>query len=128
MGKPRILVVDDEPDVVEVIERALESEQFEVIPAYDGLSALDLAESEGPDLILLDIMMPMMSGYEVIEQLKVNPQTQRIPVVCLTSAHTVDARARCKQAGATALVMKPFSPAELVAQIRRYLPAGDEPR
>ena len=126
--KPRILVVDDEPDVVAVIARALTSEDFEVISAYDGISALDLAESERPDLILLDIMMPMMSGYEVCEQLKANPQTKSIPVVCLSSAHTADARERSRKVGALTLVLKPFTSAELVAQIRRHLQPSPETR
>ena len=122
MDKPKILVVDDEPDVVTLIERSLKVEGFEVVTAYDGILALDLAETDKPDLILLDIMMPMMSGYEICQQLKSNPLTQQIPVVCLSSAHSMDARARSRQVGAVTLLMKPFSPAELVAQIRRYLP------
>ena len=120
--KPKILVVDDEPDVVMFIERSLHSDDFDVVTAYDGISALDLAESQGPDLILLDIMMPMMSGYEVCEQLRANPQTQDIPIITMSSAHTPDARAHSIKHGATTLLMKPFLPAELVAQIRRHLP------
>ncbi len=126
MGKARVLVVDDELDVVQFIERALKDEQMEVICAYDGLSALDLAEMERPDVIVLDIMMPMMSGYEVAEQLKANPQTHHIPILCLTSAHTLDARIRCRQVGASTVILKPFLPAELVAQIRRFLPKAGE--
>ena len=124
--KYKILVVDDEPDVVMFIERSLVSEHFDVITAYDGISALDLAESNGPDLILIDIMMPMMSGYEVCEQLRANPQTQNIPIITMSSAHTPDARAHSIKHGATTLLMKPFQPAELVAQIRRHLPAREE--
>lgn len=120
--KPKILVVDDEPDVVMFIERSLHSEDFEVVTAYDGISALDLAESQRPDLILLDIMMPMMSGYEVCEQLRANPQTESIPIITMSSAHTPDARAQSLKHGATTLLVKPFLPAELVAQIRRHLP------
>ena len=121
-----ILVVDDEPDVVQLITRTLQTEGFEVVNAYDGISALDLAESENPDLLLLDIMMPMMSGYEVCEQLKANPGTRSIPVLCLSSAHTIDARERSRKAGAATLVVKPFTAAELVAQIRRYLPQSQQ--
>ena len=86
MKKPKILIVDDEPDIVTVIERTLAAEGFDFCTAYDGIGALDLAGSESPDVILLDIMMPMMSGYEVCEQLKGNPQTRDIPIVCVTSA------------------------------------------
>ena len=126
MPKPKILIVDDEPDVVTLIERALESEGFESVAAYDGISALDIAEAEEPSVILLDIMMPMMSGYEVCEQLKANPQTQGIPIICVTSAHTTEAVARCRQVGANALLTKPFSPAELIAQINRQLAKTEE--
>ena len=121
MAKPRVLIVDDETDVVEFIGRTLQSEGFDVISAYDGIGALDLVDSEKPDVIVLDIMMPMMSGYEVCEQLKANPQTQDIPIICVSSAHTPDARALSLRVGASTLVVKPFRPAELVAQIRRYL-------
>lgn len=120
-AKPRILVVDDEPDVVEMFSRALQGEQFEVLEAYDGISGLDIAATEQPDLVLLDIMMPMMSGYEVLSQLRSDPQTQRIPVVCVTSAHTVEAREQSRAAGAQAILVKPFRPAELIAQVRRVL-------
>jgi len=121
VDKPKILVVDDEPDVVELIERTLKSEGFEVVSAFDGIGAIDLADTEKPDLVLLDIMMPMMSGYEVCEQIKSNPRTKDIPVICVSSAHTPDARAQSLKVGASTLVVKPFFPAELVAQIRRHL-------
>lgn len=122
MAKPKILVVDDEPDVVEFIERTLRPEGFEVISASDGMGALDMVDSEKPDLVLLDIMMPVMSGYEVCELIKSNPQTKNTPVICVSSAHTPDARALSLRVGAATLIVKPFLPAELVAQIRRYLP------
>ncbi len=114
-------MVDDEPDVVTTIEHTLKAYGMDVIRAYDGISALDLVSTEKPDLVLLDIMMPMMSGYEVCEQIKANPVTQHIPVVCVSSAHTPDARAHSIRAGAAELITKPFMPAELVAQIRRHL-------
>lgn len=121
MSNPKILVVDDEPDVVAFIERTLRTEGFDVVSAFDGISALDLVDAEKPDLVLLDLMMPMISGYEVCEQIKANPQTQAIPVICVSSAHTPDARAHTLRLGAATLIVKPFLPMELVAQIRRYL-------
>jgi len=77
--------------------------------------------------VLLDIMMPMMSGYEVCEQLKANPVTQNIPVVCLTSAVAADARVRSLQAGAADVLTKPILPAELVAQLHRHVAHGQTP-
>jgi DNA-binding response OmpR family regulator len=122
MRNPKILVVDDEPDVVSLLEATLRADGFDVVKAYDGIGALDLISSEKPDLVLLDIMMPMMSGYEVCEQIKSNPQTRNIPVVCLSSAHSPDARAHSLRSGAATLVTKPFLSAELLTQIRRHLP------
>ena len=127
MASPKILVVDDEPDVVSFLERILKADGFDVVTAYDGIGALDLMASEKPDLVLLDVMMPMISGYEVCEQIKADPQTQHIPVVCVSSAHSPDARAQSIRVGAAELITKPFLPAELVAQIRRHLRAA-EPR
>jgi DNA-binding response OmpR family regulator len=121
VSKPKILVVDDEPDVVAFMERTLRTEGFDVVSAFDGISALDLVDAEKPDLVLLDLMMPMISGYEVCEQIKANPQTQGIPIICVSSAHTPDARAHTLRLGAATLIVKPFLPMELVAQIRRYL-------
>lgn len=120
----RILVVDDEPDIVEFLEKTLRTDGYQVLPAYDGIAALDMASTEKPDLIILDIMMPMMSGYEVCEQLKSNPATQQIPVLCVSSAHSADARAKSMRSGAVNLITKPFLPTELLAQVRRYLPQG----
>ena len=122
MAKNKILIVDDEPDVLSFLERILRAEDFEVFSAYDGIGALDMVSTEQPDIILLDIMMPMMSGYEVCEQVKSNPQTKHIPVICISSAHTPDARSHSMRVGAVDLITKPFLPAELLAQIRRYLP------
>ena len=102
-------------------QRTLLLEGFEVLPAFDGISALDLAESEQPALILLDIMMPMMNGYEVCQQVKANPATQHIPVLCVTSAQNPDVAANARNAGAQALLVKPFTTKELVVQINRML-------
>ncbi len=127
MDKPTILIVDDEEDVVNLWQRALLMEGFDVLPAYDGISALDLAESEQPSLILLDIMMPMMSGYEVCQQVKSNPQTQHIPILCVTSAQSAEVAANARRAGAQGLMVKPFTTKELVVQINRMLGASNPP-
>lgn len=123
----KILVVDDEQDVVALIETTLKGEGFDVVTAYDGITALDVCNTEKPDLILLDIMMPMMSGYEVCEQIKANPLTQHIPVLCISSAHSPEARAHCFRVGAVELLKKPFLPAELIAQVKRHLKESGKP-
>jgi len=123
----KILVVDDEPDVVALLETTLKGEGFDVVTAYDGITALDVCNSEKPDLVLLDIMMPMMSGYEVCEQIKANPLTQHIPVLCISSAHSPEARAHCFRVGAVELLKKPFLPAELIAQVKRHLKESGKP-
>lgn len=126
MAKPKILIVDDEPDVVSFFENVLQGEGFEVVIAYDGIAALDIAETEAPGVILLDIMMPMMNGYEVCRALKNNPVTKNIPVLCVTSARSDEVRNNTRDAGAQALLIKPFAPKELIAQIRRYLPESQD--
>lgn len=125
----KILIVDDEADVVSLIQRALEMERFETVVAYDGISALDLVEHERPSLIILDVMMPMMSGYEVCQQIKTNPHTKHIPVLLVTSAHNETTRQNAQSSGAQALLIKPFVPAELIAQVRRQLePELEQPK
>ena len=123
MNKPVVLIVDDEPDVVTMWQRSLLMEGFEVLCAYDGISAVDMAEVDKPDLVLLDIMMPMMSGYDVCREIKANPATEHIPVLCVTSAHSPEVRENAQAAGAQGLLVKPFATRELVAQINRFLPS-----
>ena len=123
MNKPVVLIVDDEPDVVTLWQRSLLMEGFDVLCAYDGISAVDMAEVDKPDLILLDIMMPMMSGYEVCRQIRANPLIQHVPVLCVTSAQDAEVRETAQAAGAQGLLIKPFTTRELVAQINRFLPS-----
>lgn len=120
--EPRILVVDDEEDVVTFIKRALALEGMEVVTAFDGLSALDTALEEDPDLIILDIMMPIMNGYEVCARLRLEDKTKHVPVILLSSAYTTDTVRQAKIAGGSGYVAKPFTPAELVSEIRKLLP------
>lgn len=124
MNKPVVLIVDDEPDVVTMWQRSLLMEGFDVLCAYDGISAVDMAEVDKPDLVLLDIMMPMMSGYDVCRQIKANPITEHIPVLCVTSAQSAEVRENVEAAGAQGLLIKPFATRELVAQINRFLPSA----
>jgi len=126
VGLPKVLVVDDEEDVLRFISDALKLEGIEVVTAFDGLSALDMAGSEKPDIIILDIMMPLMNGYEVCQQLRSNPSTADIPVMFLSSAYTTDAVRIGRDLGAVGYIVKPFAPAELVRSVKDVL-RGEEP-
>jgi CheY-like chemotaxis protein len=96
----RILVVDDILPNVKLLEAKLTAEYFDVLTASDGASALELADAETPDIILLDVMMPGMDGFEACERLKANPKTRHIPVVMVTALSDVNDRVRGLKAGA----------------------------
>jgi CheY-like chemotaxis protein len=124
VGKPmahRILVVDDDPNALRLISYALHREGFEVIPAQNGPEALKLVIEQPPDLVVLDVMMPQMDGYEVCRQLRENPATARLPVIMLTAKSQVEDKVRGFKAGADDYVTKPVLPAELVARVRALL-------
>src|SRR5437879_13403018 len=103
----RVLVVDDVELNVKLLEAKLSSEYFEVIVADNGPTALELAESELPDIILLDIMMPRMDGFEVCRRLKANPRTADIPVVMVTALSDVADRLRRLESGPAEFPTKP---------------------
>ena len=114
----RVLVVDDVELNVKLLEAKLAGEYFEVVSAADGPSALDVADLELPDIILLDVMMPRMDGFEVCRRLKANPRTADIPVVMVTALSDVADRLRGLQAGADDFLTKPVSDIALFARVR----------
>lgn len=115
----KILVVDDNRENVELITDILDVGGHEILKAQDGPAALELAAAENPDLILLDINMPGMSGFEVCTRLKGDTKTASIPVIMLTAMSDVDSRVKGLAAGADDYLGKPFSPRELIARIER---------
>lgn len=120
----RVLAVDDDPVIQRLLEVNLELEGYEVALASDGVEALEVARSFRPDVILLDVMMPRMDGWQACEQLKQDPDLQEIPVVFL-SARAQDADvARGTDAGAAAYLTKPFDPVQLLDLIEE-LANGD---
>lgn len=121
-----ILLVDDERINQTIIKKAL-STHFDVILASSGQEALDLArQSPQPQLILLDIMMPDMSGYQVLEQLKSKPQTHDIPVILLTALGSDSDKARGIELGACDYLTKPCSLTTLLNQVRRQLQQNED--
>jgi len=117
----RILVVDDDPNALRLISYALHREGFEVVAAQSGQEALKQVVEQPVDLIVLDIMMPQMDGYQVCQRLRENPDTARLPVIMLTAKSQVEDKVRGFKAGADDYVTKPVLPAELVARVRALL-------
>lgn len=122
-SKARILIADDSVDVVELLRKRLRHEGYETIEAYDGEECLVQAREGSPDLIILDVMMPKLDGYEVCRNLKSSRRTAYIPVLMLTARGEVESKVRGLGAGAQDYVAKPFNYAELSARIKSLLAA-----
>ena len=121
MAKGRILVVDDEIYIVHILDFSLGMEGYEVITALDGEQALEKARAEKPDLIVLDIMMPKLDGYETCKMLKAEAGTKDIPVILLSAkGRNVDQKIGF-EVGADDYITKPFSPRKLVERINAIL-------
>ena len=117
----RILVVDDEPHIAKLISFSLEKAGHEITSASDGLTAITLARDEQPELILMDVMMPLMTGYEAVEKLKEDPETAEIPVIMLSAKSQQYEKERGIESGAAHYICKPFTPRELVEQVSEFL-------
>ena len=128
MSKGRILVVDDEIYIVHILDFSLGMEGYEVITALDGEQALEKLKTEKPDLIVLDIMMPKLDGYEVCKAIKSSPETRHIPVILLSAkGRNVDQKLGF-DVGADDYITKPFSPRKLVDRINALLGQTDSQR
>jgi two-component system alkaline phosphatase synthesis response regulator PhoP len=128
MSKGKILVVDDEVYIVHILDFSLRMEGYEVITALDGEQALERVKSDHPDLIVLDIMMPKLDGFDACRKLRADPQTADVPIILLSAkGRNVDQRMGY-DAGATDYITKPFSPRKLVEKINTILQATKLPR
>ena len=119
--RTRILVVDDEPDTLLPLTRALEADDYAVTGAVDGTDALEKVRAETPDLILLDLMLPKLNGYEVCMKLKDDPLTRHIPIIILSAKGEIKDKVLGIEIGADDYVTKPFDLLELKARIRALL-------
>lgn len=119
----KILIIEDYPATSEMIADLMKMEGFETMIAADGLAGLKAANSWHPDLILLDIMLPEMDGFEVCEKLKGKPETMNIPVVIVSVRAAEESVKKGKACGAVDYIPKPFDPFKLIELVKKYLPA-----
>lgn len=117
----KILVVDDEEHIIKIIAYKLSAAGHSVISARDGQEGLEKARLEKPDLILLDVMMPRLDGFETLALIRRDPETSGIPVFILTVKGKEGDRLRGQELGADDYITKPFSPSKLLAQIEEVL-------
>lgn len=117
----KVLIIDDEKDFFEIIRVRLEAWGYEAFAAYDGYEGLEKARESKPDLILLDIMMPKMDGYQVCRLLKFDEELQKTPVILLTARGQDQDRLTGKEVGADDYIVKPFENKELQATIKKHI-------
>lgn len=122
----KILVVDDEPHILTLLESRLKAYGFSVITASNGTSCLNKAQSDNPDLIILDVMMPELNGFEVCRKLKENKKTKDIPVVMLTVLTQEEDVTKGLAQGAACFLSKPFNPEDLLSEIQTALSDKDK--
>ena len=122
---PRILLIDDENAYFKMVDRAIKSTNYELIYVNNGLDGLKLASSNPPDIIIVDIMLPDMLGFDVAQRLRQDPRFEKIPIMFLTSQTDVNDKVKAFEIGADDYLIKPFQPEELVARINLLLRRGE---
>lgn len=121
---PTVLIVEDNLDHLRILRLTLEREQIAVLAATNGQQGIELAREQRPDLILLDIAMPVLDGFEVCEQLKADEATKAIPIVFLTAITGQEDARHAMEAGAAAFIPKPFEPDHVAQVIKEHLPSA----
>ena len=119
--KYTVLIVDDDEKNVRLIRLILSKEEYQVVSACSGSEALEMVDEKRPDIILLDIMMPGIDGFEVCKRLKADEQTRHLPVIMVTALQEKEDRIRAMEAGADDFITKPIDPDTLLAVISRHL-------
>jgi two-component system, cell cycle response regulator DivK len=118
----RILLVEDAEDNRQLVRDLVDSVGYELLEAHDGPAGLSMATEHKPDLILMDIQLPVMDGYEVTRRIKADPALWHIPIIAVTSYALSGDEAKTKAAGCDGYIAKPFSPRQLLAKINELLP------
>ena len=119
----RILVIDDAPATLRLLQVALGREGYEVVTVDDGVAGLESASAQTPDLVILDIALPDLDGWEVLARLRENPRTADVPVLIMSAHDSDDIQGRTDLSAASAFIGKPFAPEILRKQVRRILDA-----
>lgn len=121
MSKAKILIIDDEREIVDTVSLMLKARDYAIVSALDGQDGLDKAKAEQPDLILLDIMMPGMDGYTVCLKLKSSKDTKNIPVVIISGKAEREAIVKSHSLGVSNFIVKPFNLPTLLGKLGKYL-------
>jgi two-component system cell cycle response regulator DivK len=117
-----ILAVEDQEDNMQILRDLITSAGYEIVEAENGEEALAAVAKRRPDLILMDIQLPIMDGYEATRRIKADPTLRSIPIIAVTSHALGDGEGKARAAGCDDFVAKPYSPRQLLAKIRQYLP------
>jgi two-component system, cell cycle response regulator DivK len=125
--KNNVLVIEDNEQNLYLVTFLLEQSGYKIVAARSGPEGIELACRMQPDLILLDIQLPIMDGYVVARELKRNPALQDVPIIAVTSYAMVGDKERALEAGCVGYIEKPINPATFVSEIEHYLPAGKKP-
>ena len=118
----RILVVEDQEDTRQILRDLLGSVGYDMSEAWDGEAAVVAAKAQHPDLILMDIQLPLVDGYEATRRIKADPELKSIPIIVVTSYALSGDEDKARAAGCDAYVTKPYSPRQLLAKIKEFLP------
>lgn len=121
MAKRKILLIDDEKDLVDLVKSNLESNGYDVLIAFNGKQGLEKAMAEQPDLIILDIMMPVMDGFETLRKIRDDDRIKNTPIIMLTVKSETESIFKAEELGSTDYITKPFSLEELINLIKTYI-------
>jgi CheY-like chemotaxis protein len=121
MSKATVLIVDDEPFNIEVLEQAMEESEYQVLTASNGKEAWEKIQSEEPDLILLDLMMPVMDGFQVLAKIKEDSMLRNIPVIIVSAENDSKSVVKGIKQGAEDYLTKPIDPAQFLKKVKEFL-------
>ena len=123
--RKRVLVIEDTEDNRQIIRDLLTSFDYELIEAVDGAEGVSMAQAHHPDLILMDIQLPVMDGYEATRRIRAIPELAGVPIIAVTSYALSGDEGKTREAGCDGYIAKPFSPRQLLAKIREFLPDAE---